>query len=115
MDFKDQWDLETAMKILQNQTVDSKLWAEAVEWLLLFGPPEIVSLLLKASQQATDSCLPGLHSVNYTKDGQPCYDITEIAKSLGVSKEEAKDIIVKKEMLHNRRYFFDDSGSGTVH
>ena len=40
MDIKDQWTEETAMKILQNPTVDSKLWAEAVEWLILFGPEE---------------------------------------------------------------------------
>ena len=32
MDFKDYWNLDTAMQILQNKTVDSKLWAEAVEW-----------------------------------------------------------------------------------
>ena len=41
MDFKDEWDLDTALKVVQNKTVDSKLWAEAVEWLLLYGPPEI--------------------------------------------------------------------------
>lgn len=31
MNFKDQWNLETALKILQHQTVDSQIWAEAVE------------------------------------------------------------------------------------
>ena len=37
------------------------------------------------------------------------------AGSLGISKEEVKEIIARKELLHNRRYFFDDGGSGTVH
>ena len=115
MDFKDHWNLDTAMEILQNKTVDSKLWAEAVEWLLLYGPPEIVTLLLNASNQATDSTFPELQVKNYTHDGQPCYDIKEIAQSLDISEDQAREIIVKKEMLHKRSRFFDDGGSETVH
>lgn len=115
MDFKDHWDLETAMEILQNKTVDSKLWAEAVEWLLLYGPPEIVTLLLKASSQATGSTFPELRVTNYTIDGQPCYNIKEIAHSLGISEEEAREIITRKEMLHNSPHFIDDGGSETIH
>jgi len=115
MDFKDYWDLDTAMEILQNKTVDSKLWAEAVEWLLLYGPPEIVSVLLKASSQATDSTFPELRVTNYTHDGQPCYNIKEIAGSLGISEEEALEIIARKEMFHKTSHFFDDGSSGTVH
>ena len=115
MDFKDQWDVDTAMKILQNDTVDSKLWAEAVEWLLLFGPPEVSNLLLQASGQATKSCFPQLREVNYTNDGQPCYDIEKIAEVLGITKQETKDIIEKKELQHKTRHFFDDGSSGTTH
>ena len=33
--FKQEWTVDSAMEILQHPTVDSKLWAEAVEWLLL--------------------------------------------------------------------------------
>ncbi len=115
MEFKDYWDLNTAMEILQNKTVDSKLWAEAVEWLLLHGPPEIVSLLLKASNQATDRTFPELQIRNYTNDGQPCYDIKEMARSLGISEQEALEIIARKEMFHKTAHFFDDGSSGTVH
>ena len=117
MDFKDCLDLDTAMKIVQNPTVDSELWAEAIEWLLHYGPPEIVDLLLKASGQATQACFPELQETNFTREGQPCYDISEIAKSLGISEEEASKILEKKEMVHKARYLLDDKfgGSGTVH
>jgi len=115
MDFKDQWDLDTAMQILQNKTVDSKLWAEAVEWLLLYGPPEIVDVLLKASSHATGDIFPELQVKNYTPDGQPCYDVKEIARSLGISEKEALEIIARKEQFHKVPHFFDDGSSGTVH
>lgn len=114
MDFKDQWDLDTAMKILQNQTVDSKLWAEAVEWLLLYGPPEIVSLLLEASSQATDNTFPELKPVDYTAEGEACYDVGEIAKVLDISEEEAERVIAEKELAHRKKYFFP-GGSETIH
>jgi len=60
MDFKDQWDLDTALKIVRNKGVDSELWAEAIEWLLLYGPPEVVSILLQASEHATEKVYPEL-------------------------------------------------------
>ncbi len=105
MNFKDHWDLDTAMEILQNKTVDSKLWAEAVEWLLLYGPPEIVALLLKASSQATDTTFPELQPLTYTQDGQPFYDVKEIAATLGISEDEVRE----------RTHFFSNNGSETVH
>ena len=43
--FAEQWTVESAMRIVQHPTVDSELWASAVEWLLLHGPPEIRELL----------------------------------------------------------------------
>ncbi|MEE4166556.1 MAG: hypothetical protein V2I35_11205 [Desulfocapsaceae bacterium] len=115
MNFKEHWNLETAMEILKNKTVDSKLWAEAVEWLLLYGPPEIVSLLLKASGQATDDAFPELQSKNYTRGGQPIYDIEEIAQSLGISENEVREIIIRKEMRHNTFHVWDDGSSETIH
>lgn len=108
MEFKDHWNLETALKIVQHPTVDSKLWAEAVEWLMLYGPPEVVQLLLNASEMATASEFPELKPSNYTREGQPCYDVAAIAKSLGMSEEDAKKIIAEKEAQHNRRHFVDD-------
>ena len=115
MDFKDHWNLDAAMQILQNKTVDSKLWAEAVEWLLLYGPPEIVSMLLKASSQATGSIFPELQANNYTHDGQPSYSIEEIAQSLGISEREVREIIIRKEMQHSTFHFWDDGSSETIH
>lgn len=108
MDFKDHWDLETALKIAQHPTVDSKLWAEAIEWLMIYGPPEVVQLLLQASDIATAENFPELQPTNYTRDGQPCYDVSAIAKSLGMDEEEAKKLIAEKEALHNKRHFVDD-------
>jgi len=115
MDFKDHWDIETALKIVQNKTVDSHLWAEAVEWLLLYGPPEIVSVLLQASGQATEQCFPDLQAAQFTNDGIPCYDISQLARSLGLSEEEVRKILSRKEHAGNRFHFYADGGSGTVH
>ena len=115
MNFKDEWDLDTALEILQNKTVDSKLWAEAVEWLLLYGPPEIVAVLLKASGQATEDTFPELQPSSFTDDGQPYYNIKEIAQSLGISEEEVREIIARKEMMISGGHFFNSNGSETVH
>lgn len=107
MDFKDEWDVESAMTVLNHQSVDSKTWAEAVEWLLLYGPPEVRELLLQASSTATQTHFPELHATGYTSDGEPCYDIKAVAKSLNISEEEAKEIISQKEMAHKMRHFID--------
>ncbi len=107
MSNRDEWDLDSAMAILQHQTVDAKLWAEAVEWLLLYGPPEIQELLAEASATATHESFPELEPTGYTRNGQPCYDIKAIAQSLNISEQEAKEIITKKEFTHSTRYFID--------
>ena len=114
MNFKDQWNLETALKILQNQTVDSKLWAEAVEWLMLFGPPEIQQLLLKASGIATETYFPELKPSYFSEEGEPYYDVAAIAKSLGIEEEEAQEIIRKKEIEHQMRHLLA-TGLETIH
>ena len=115
MDFKDQWDIETALKILQHKTVDSKLWAEAAEWLLLYGPPEISTLLLEASGQATKHCFPELQELDHGSDGTPVYDLREIAQSLGITEEEAKKILEDKEALHKMHHLFNNDDQGTTH
>ena len=115
MESKDLWDLESAMKVLSHDSVDSKLWAEAVEWLILYGPPEIRQLLIDASTTATNSSFPDLKPTHYTADGQPCYDIAEFAKSLGIKEEEAKKILKQKEDEHQSQHFFDESDTGVVH
>lgn len=115
MTFKDEWDLESAMKVLQHKTVDSKLWAEAVEWLMLYGPPEVQHLLLDASGMATADCFPELKPTSYTPDGQPCYDIRALATSLGISEEEAQKIIEEKEKAHGFPHRIDENDTHTVH
>jgi len=115
MDSNDLWDLESAMQVLSHDTVDSKLWAQAVEWLLLNGPPEIRRLLLNASTTATSSSFPGLKPSHFTPDGQPCYDIGELAGSLGINEAEAKQILEKKQKQHQLLQLFTTEKTGTVH
>jgi len=107
MDFKEQWDLATAMKILQHQTVDAKLWAEAVEWLLLYGPPEVVSLLLQASSQAAVNTFAELKAVDDSRAKDLCYEVTALAKALEITEQEAEQIVARKG--------FTPGGSETIH
>ncbi len=106
-DFKEQWTLEAALEILRHPTVDSRTWADAVEWLLLYGPPEIQQLLQEASGHATRESFPDLRPTGFTPDGQPCYDIGDIARSLNISEEEAARMVAEKEMRHGMRQLFD--------
>ncbi len=115
MESKDLWDLESAMKVLTHDSVDSKLWAEAVEWLIVYGPPEIRQLLIDASMMATNSSFPHLKPTYYTPDGQACYDVAELAQTLGIEEEEAKRILKEKEETHQFLQFFNAGDSGTVH
>jgi hypothetical protein len=114
MNFKEQWNLETALKILQHQTVDSQLWAEAVEWLMLFGPPEIKELLLRASGIATETYFPELQPISHGPGGEPYYDVAALARALGIPEEEAQEIIRKKEREHQIHHIMS-GGSETVH
>ena len=97
MEFKDLWDLESAMQVLQHKTVDSKLWAEAVEWLLHFGPPEIRQMLLDASEIATETTFPDLKPTHYSPEGEPCYDISALAETLGITEDQTRKILRRKE------------------
>ena len=114
MKFKDQWNLETALKILQHQTVDSQVWAEAVEWLMLFGPPEIKEILFRASGIATETYFPELQPIYRDPDGKPYYDVAVLARALGLSEEEAQEIIRRKESEHQMQHLIT-GGSDTVH
>lgn len=114
MSMKEQWTEESAMEILQHKTVDSKLWAEAVEWLILYGQPEIRDLLLQSSNMATHHCFPELQATGYAPDGQPCYTVAELANSLQISEEETKKIIAKKQEEHGIPHFIDESDTKKV-
>ncbi len=115
MQFKELWDLESPMKVLEHDTVDSKLWAEAVEWLMLYGPPEIQDLLIEASTTATNSSFPGLTPSHYTASGQPVYDVRALADTLGVSEDEVKKILEDKERTHVTLQTTGSGNSETVH
>ena len=114
MQFKELWDLQSAMKVLEHDTVDSKLWAEAVEWLMLYGPPEIQELLLEASATATTTSFPDLTPTHFTPSGQPIYDIKALAKNLGVTEEEIKKILEDKEKTHPTLHT-TNTNNDTVH
>ena len=104
--FKKEWTLESAMAILHHPTVDSKIWAEAVEWLLLYGPDPIRDMLQQASGQATQASFPELRPQRYAPDGSPCYEIADLAQSLGISEEEARAQLAEKEEKHGVQHGF---------
>ena len=108
-EFKEQWTLETAMEILGHPTVDSEVWSEAVEWLLLYGPPGIRELLQQASGHATRESFPELRPAAFTPEGEPCYSIADIARSLAISEEEAARMVAEKEAKHGIRQLFDEN------
>lgn len=104
--FKKEWTVQAAMEILQHPTVDSKIWAEAVEWLLLYGPFEIKSLLQESAGHAAREEFPDLQADSFTEDGEPCYKIADLAEALGVSEEEVVRMIAAKEQRHEIRQLF---------
>lgn len=113
-DLKNEWTVESAMEILQHPTVDGKIWAEAVEWLLLYGPPEIRKLLTEASAHAANKEFPGLKPQGVAEDGELVYSVAELAEALGISEEEASGIIAEKERRHGIRHLYDEQDTKKV-
>jgi hypothetical protein len=111
---QEEWTTENALRVLNHPSVDSKLWADAVEWLMLYGPQEIKELLAQASGQATKNSFPELKTTGCTTDGEPCYTITDLAKSLNIPAEEAAKIISEKEKQHGIRQLFDKNETGKL-
>lgn len=108
-DFKQEWTLQSALEIVQHPTVDSQIWAEAVEWLMLYGPPEIKQVLTQASGTATKEKFPELKADRFAPDGTPCYTVAELAQALGISEEEAQAQILEVEAKSGiRQGFVDD-------
>lgn len=114
VNFKQEWNLEAAMEILQHPTVDSKLWAEAVEWLLIYGPPEIKEVLTQASGHATQSSFPQVQPVGFDRDGAPCYSLEQLARALGISEEEAAKTIAEKEKKHGISHMVESEDSSPI-
>lgn len=90
-DFKEQWNLEMALAVLGSETVDAGVWAEAVKWLLLYGPPELHEMLAVASSASLAQCFPGVRVSGHSSAGQPYYAIADLAEALGVPVEEAAE------------------------
>ena len=106
---KDHWNLKMALKVLESETVDSKLWSEAVEWLLLFGPPEIKEMILQSSGMATRECFPSLNAQGFTDDGQPYYTIKDLADALNVTEEAILEKMADKEDQQGVRCLVDET------
>lgn len=113
--FKEQWDLAMALQVLQSETVDSRTWSEAVKWLFLFGPPEIREMISLASSQATSSFFPELAPVGYNDEGQPMYNIKELARSLGMDEEEALEKMRELESETGLRSIYAAAEAGKIH
>lgn len=114
-DFQNSWTVENAMYILNHPTVDSETWSEAVEWLLLYGPEEVKEMLHSASDHATKTHFPDLKPKGYNDNGEPIYDIDEIAKLLGIDKDDVKSLLTKKESLHKKQHQFSDEDKRKIH
>ena len=114
MALKDEWDVDSAMTVLKHPTVDAKIWAEAVEWLMLYGPDDIREILLNASGTATHKCFPDLQAKGYAADGQPCYSVKDLAKSLNINEDEARIMIQEKEKSHKLHHFIDEQDTMKV-
>ena len=113
-EFKKEWTVESAMEILAHPTVDSKIWSEAVEWLLLYGPPEIQEMLKQASGYATSHEFPDLKAERFTDKGEPVYSVAQLAGALGISEQEAAEIIADKQQRHGVQQFFDEQDTKKV-
>jgi hypothetical protein len=106
-DLRHQWNLEMALEVLKSETIDSKTWAEAVEWLLLFGPPEIKEVLTMASSHATKESFTELKPEGFTEEGQPCYSLSSLADALNIDADEAMQKLSELERESDSRFLFD--------
>ena len=112
--FKEQWDLEMALEVLKNRSVESKVWSDAAKWIMLYGPPELQEVLRQASSISINSCFPQLEPERYTDSGEPCYDINKIAEALGVTRQEALEKIAEMENEQGVQHLFDASETENI-
>jgi len=88
-DFRQQWNVEMALQVLSSETVEPEPWAEAVKWLLLYGPPEVREILTTAAGVSFDQCFPKVRAMGHNDSGQPYYSLADLAEALGVPVEKA--------------------------
>ena len=94
-DYEAQWNLEMALAVLGSENVDGELWAEAVKWLLLYGPPELRALLTEASAGTFAQAFPGVQVLGHGDTGQPYYALSDLAEALGVPLEAAAERLLE--------------------
>ncbi len=111
---KDNFTLDAALAVLRHPTVDAQLWTEAVEWLLLYGPPPVRELLLNASQDATSTQFPQLTPVGITSEGEPCYRLDELARTLEQDEDDIRALLQRKSEQQGQIHLFDDDETGTI-
>jgi len=113
--FKEQWNLEMALDVLKNKSVDSKTWSDAAKWILLYGPPELQHIMKQASNIAMNSCFPDLEPERYTESGDPCYHLEKIAAALGVTRQEALQKMAELEFELGIQNLYDVSETENIH
>lgn len=96
-----------AMDVLQSATVDVETWKDAAKWLLLYGPPEIQSVLKQSSSFASHEFFPDLKPTGFNEQGEPCYDVRDVAAALGISMEEAAQKLTEMQFEHETQHLFD--------
>jgi hypothetical protein len=101
-----EWTLEGAMAILHHPSVDAKSWAEAVEWLLIYGSSEVRAMLRSSAAMATEQSFPDLKPEGYTEDGEAVYRVGDLARALDVGEDEAVRLLAEKEARHGGRPLF---------
>lgn len=107
-DFKEQWDLEMALSVLGSETVDARLWAEAVKWLLLYGQPELREVLAAASATSFAQCFPGVRVSGHSDSGQPYYALADLAGALGIPLAEAAERLVELQSTLGVEFLVED-------
>jgi len=112
--FRDEWNLGMALEVLQSETVDGKVWAEAVKWLFLFGPPAVREMISQASSMATGEFFPELSPIGYTDEGAPLYDIKKLAATLGMSEEETLAKMEELEAEHDIQSLYDEPATHKI-
>jgi hypothetical protein len=112
--FKKQWNLEMALDVLKNKSVDSNTWSDAAKWILLYGPPELQHIMKQASNIAMNSCFPELEPERYTESGEPCYHLEKIAAALGVTRQEALKKMAELEFELGIQNLYDVSETENI-
>lgn len=98
-----------ALSVIEHKTVDSALWADAAEWLMLHGPQSIKELIHQASVMANGELFPAMEPVGFNQEGEPCYEVKELAEILDISEEELLQQLEDKERRQGVRHVFEKS------